>query len=315
MTNKAIVHIGVDVSKNYLDLSSFDDGPSRVEHTSAGWRQLIRRIKAIGDPIVTLEASGGYERPLLNALSAAEISAALVNPKQVRYFIRSQGINAKNDQIDAHMLAEFAQVRHDGGKLFLAGPCEGPRWELRELLGRRLQLKATLLQEKSRLDPLPGTFIAKDIREHIRQLEKRLAKIEAAIKEWCESHPEFAPLRKRLGSIKGFGRISVLGLIAFMPELGQISDKRAGALVGVAPFVRQSGKGELHASVAGGRHALRKTLYMAALCASWSNPILKAFYQRLLRAGKPKKVALIAVLRKLVALANRVAADPSFMPS
>lgn len=315
-TQTAIVHIGVDVSKKHLDLSPFDKGPGRIPNNPAGFQQLARRINRLsGSPIVTCEASGGYERALLLALGKARIPASLVNPGHVRHFIRSQGIGAKNDRIDARMLARFAEIRHEAGKLFLVAVDDGDRRELRELLDRRVRLKEMILSESSRLDPAPSRAVVADIRQHLRQLAVHLAKIEKAIDNWCVEHPAFDSFRERLGAVKGFGRISVLTLIAFLPELGKVSHKRAGALVGVAPYERQSGETSLKASIHGGRHRLRRTLYMAAIAASWSNPILKAFYQSLLANGKPKQLALIAVLRKMVVLANRVAADPEFVPA
>jgi len=315
MIPTAIVHIGVDVSKRHLDLSPFDKGLARVPNDRAGIRKLIQRIGALeGSPIVTCEATGGYERALLLALVEAAIQVARVNPGQVRHFIRSQAVGAKNDRIDARMLARFAAVRHAEDQLFVVVADEEERWALRELLTRRTQLKQTILQEKNRLDPAPGKAVAADIRGHIRHLEGRLKKIETAINEWVRAHPGFDSFRTRLGRVNGFGRISLLTLIAFMPELGKVSAKRAAALVGVAPYERQSGDSRQKARIFGGRGEVRNTLYMAAMAASRSNPVLQTFYERLVSSGKPRKLALIAVLRKLVALANKVAEDPDFVP-
>lgn len=315
MKTTAIVHIGVDVSKKHLDLSLFDEGDARIPNDAKGLRNLVDRIgKLSGSVCVTCEATGGYENQLLNALLTAEVPAARLNPSQVRYFIRSQGVGAKNDRIDAHMLARFAKLRHDEGKLFLLSPDEHDRRELRDLLNRRSQLSEAILQERNRLDPAPEKVVAADIRSHIRFLERHLKKIELAIDEWLRSHPSFESFHERLSQVKGLGRVSVLTLIAFMPELGQVSAKRAAALVGVAPYERQSGESQQKARIGGGRSEVRKTLYMAALAAARSNPLLEEFYQRLVSGGKPKKVALIAVMRKLVVLANKVAADPEFTP-
>jgi len=311
-----IVHIGVDVSKKHLDLSPFDKGPRRIPNTPAGRRKLIRRIQALqSETIVTCEASGGYEQALLEDLLDAEIPVARVNPNQVRYFVRSQGVGAKNDRIDAAMLSRFGEFRHGEGRLFLALKSEEGLADLRGLLQRRSQLKAAIRQEKNRLDPSPCKLVASHIRSHIKYLEKSLAKIEGAMKEWEKEHPVYKELRKRLLSVKGIGRITVLTLLAFMPELGKVSDRRLSALVGVAPYDRQSGDSQMQSKIAGGRVEVRRVMYMAALAAGRSNPILRAFKERLVAQGKAKKLVLIAILRKLVVLANKIAANPDFKPA
>jgi len=316
MTSTSIVHIGVDVSKKHLDLSPFDNGPARISNDRTGFHNLVQRLAVLDAvPFLTCEATGGYERALLHALVEADVLAARVNPGQVRHFIRSQAVGAKNDRIDARMLARFAEIRHNEGKLFAVVGGEEERWTLRELLSRRTQLKGMILQEKNRLDPAPGKAVTADIKVHIKHLEGRLKKLESAIDEWVRSHEALDSLRVRLCQVKGFGRISALTLIAFMPELGKVSAKRAAALAGVAPYERQSGDSQKKARIYGGRSEVRGTLYMASMAAARSNPILHDFYNRLVSSGKPKKLALIAVVRKLITLANRVAADPDFVPA
>ena len=316
MNTTATVHIGVDVSKKHLDISPFDSGPSRVPNSPVRFGGLIERIRGLeAAPVVACEASGGYERALVGALLEAGVPVALVNPGQVRHFIRSQGVGAKNDRIDARMLARFAEIRDGEGRLFLAAADEAGRGELRELLRRRTQIKEMLQQEKNRLDPAPGEAVAADLRLHIKHLEKRLGAIEGALAKWTRTHPDFDSLRGRLEGVKGLGAISVLSLIAFLPELGEVSGKRIAALVGVGPYERQSGDTRQPAHIAGGRPELRRVLYMAALAAARFNPVLREFHGRLVQAGKPKKVALVAVIRKLAELANKVAADPGFEPA
>ena len=314
MTTLATVHIGVDVSKKYLDLSPFDDAPERLSNDAAGIRKFIRRIRVLDqEVIVAFEATGGYEKALLFELLKQDIPAARVNAGQVRHFVQSLGVTAKTDQIDAGMIAKFSEFRHGQGRLFLAEVDEQQRQDLKDLLNRRGQLKAMIIQENSRLDPAPGKVAAADIRALVKQLERHLEKIEQAIDEWIKEHPEFDSLRKRLEVVKGFGRISILTLIAYMPELGAVSDKRASALVGVSPCNQQSGD-TCYAHIKGGRPEIRRTLYMAALAAARWNPILHEFYARLVSAGKPRKLALIAVARKMVVLANKVAKNPEFVP-
>lgn len=315
MTQPAIVHIGVDVSKKHLDLSPFDKGPRRITNDAAGLRKLIRRLrKTDAEPTVACEASGGYEKPLVAALLKAEIKIARVHSTQVRHYARSQGVRAKNDNIDAAMIAEFAEHRDRKGRLFLAIPDEGERDELRELLERRTQLKKMIRQEKNRLDPLPGKTVARHIRLHIKQLEKQLADIEVAIKQWESDDPDKDKVRERMSSVKGLGRISVLTLTAFMPELGKVPDRHLASLVGVVPHACQSGESSQPSRISGGRAAVRNVLYMAAVTAIRCNPILKAFHDQLVARGKPRKYAIIAVIRKLAVLANKIAADPGFEP-
>jgi len=316
MPQTATVHIGVDVSKHHLDLSTFDRKPRRICNDRTAIRGLVRRVKALGgETIVTCEATGGYEALLILELSAAGIPVSRVNPLQVKAFIRSQGVSAKTDPIDAEMIARFAEVREQGGRLFIVDASEAPRADLRALLTRRAQLKEMILQEANRLDPVPARAVAADIRGLLRQLKTRLRRVEAALLAWLEENAEFRELHRRMDEVKGLGLLSILALIAFVPELGKVSDRRAAALLGLAPYNRDSGASSRRMHIHGGRTYPRRILYMAALSAARSNPILKAFYKKLRGEGKPAKVALIAVARKLVVLANKIAANPQFKVS
>lgn len=310
--NKYEVYIGVDVSKETLELSCFDKKPRTVPNTTAGIRRLIKRIEPLDGPVlVCCEATGGYEKLLATALLTAGIPIAVVNAKRARDFGKSKGILAKTDPIDAELLASFARV-HQPRTLGVR-----PAWLpiLQAFLGRREEILAMIKQEKSRLDPLPDKSVAKLIRKHIKQMELQLHEIEQQIETLCSESAELKHSVKRITQVKGMGELSALALLGFVPELGSISDKQASALVGVAPFNRDSGKFRGQRHTTGGRQKVRRILYMAALSAKRYNPILREFYNSLIARGKPFKVAIVAVMRKLVCLANQIMTDAAFQPA
>lgn len=303
------VHIGIDVSKDVLDISPCHGVPLQCSNSQRGIRSLIKKIqKQTFRPVVCCEASGGYERLLVRQLADAGIHVARVNAKQVRDFARSQGILAKTESIDAHVLARFSEVNKP--RPFV--PSTAWRDALGVLLSRRAELIDLRTQEKNRLSLAPAPIAANSIRSLIKHLDKLMAKVEEQIEQLLEDHRELRETCDRLLKIKGVGQLSALNLIAFLPELGALSDNEAAALVGVAPFNHDSGKMRGRRSIRGGRSNVRTAMYMAATSASQHNVILRRFYQRMREKGKPHKVAITAVIRKLVCLANRLMADPSF---
>jgi len=313
MNTQSTIHIGVDVSKLFLDLSDFDNGEARIPNTPKGIGKLIKRIRAMDDEvIVTCEATGGYERLLVEELCVAKIPTSRVNPAQVRYYAKSQGILAKTDSIDAWIISLFARSRFNTKSLYISSAGEPALEELRGLLQLRQTLRNDILANKNRLDPMPVKCVAKFLRGTIKHLEEQLKKVEAALDNWLEQQAEYKADFERLFQVKGFGRISILSLFAYIPELGNVSDKRASALIGAAPYVKQSGSQKGSIGISGGRRHVRNVIYMAALSATRFNPILSEFYERLLANGKPRKVARIAVVRKMVVLANRILANPDF---
>lgn len=310
--NKYEVYIGVDVSKEMLELSCFDNKTRAVPNTNVGIQRLIKRIERLGEPVlVCCEATGGYEKLLASALLAAGIAIAVVNAKRARDFGKSKGILAKTDPIDAELLASFARV-HQPRTLEVR---EDWQPSLQALLGRREDILAMIKQEKSRLDPLPDASVAKLIRKHIKQMELQLREIEKQVDTLCSESAELQASVERITQVKGMGKLSALALLGFVPELGSISDKQASALVGLAPFNRDSGKFRGQRHTTGGRQKVRRILYMAAVSAKSSNPILREFYNSLIARGKPFKVAIVAVMRKLVCLANQIMADATFQPA
>lgn len=312
MSTEAVHYIGVDVAKLTLEISPFDRGHVSLPNTRAGIRALLRRSKRINvQPIVCCEATGGYEKLLVNLALAEPVPVVLVNPKQVRDYARSRGIMAKTDRIDARVIAEFAQQNQP--------PCLKPKaaWTdaLQDLVQRRECLVAQALQERNRLDPKPGAEILSSIRRHLKYLQNEITRIETKIEMLISQHPELKSASERLQQVKAIGPVTALTLLASIPELGTLNDKQVTALVGLAPFNHDSGNHCGRRSIRGGRSQTRRALYMAAVTARTHNPILRTFYKRLTDKGKPPKVALTAVMRKLITLANRIMADPQFTPA
>ena len=310
--NQTHIKIGIDVSKASLEISSFDKGKSSVPNSRIGIRRLFDRMKKLQQPVVICcEATGGYEQLLVELCHEQDIPISVVNGKCVRHFALSKNILAKTDALDAAVLKMFAE---DNELRLTPKPTAWMR-HLEALLNRRADLNDMITQENNRLENLRDPAISKMIRAHIRSMETQEKRILKEIRELVRSQKELRDFCAKMMSVKGIGLIAATSLFAYLPELGRITDGEAAALAGLAPWCQQSGtwKGERH--ISGGRSKIRKTLYMPAISASCSNPILKAYYQGMIQRGKPAKVALTAVMRKLVCLANRIATDPEFMPA
>lgn len=310
--NQKTVHVGIDVSKAILDVDPFDKKPSRVKNTSSGISNLIRRIKAHpGRIIVCCEASGGYEKLLCAMLPASGIELACVNARRVRSFAESRGILAKTDAIDARVLSAFSESNKP--RIIASVPI----WqeEMKALLVRREELIAIRKAEKSRLDPMPHPVVADMVKEHIQMLSCCIRDIENALRKLVKKHGDLAAKVKRLTAVHSFGLIAATSLLAYIPELGSVTDNQAAALAGLAPYNRDSGTKKGKRVVHGGRSRIRRALYMPAVGASHRNHVFKEVYERLESKGKPGKVALTAVMRKMVVLANRLMADPTFQIS
>jgi transposase len=306
------IQVGIDVSKATLELSSFDRGKTTVPNTAAGLRSLIARLQKLSESVrVCCEATGGYERLLVDTCHAADIPISVVNARQVRDFAKSKGILAKTDAIDARVIADYALQNNPR----LTQKCEPWRKSLKALHIRREEVKNFMVQERNRLAMINDPLIAKCIRQHLSHLEKQLKTLDKQIQHIAETEPACRDQCEKLMQVKGFGLIVATGFLAFLPEIGRVTDNQLVALAGLAPFCQDSGtwKGQRH--VSGGRERIRNTLYMPAITTSMHNPILKEFYQGLIQRGKPSKIALTAVMRKMVCLANRIIADPSFVPA
>jgi transposase len=311
LTTTAAVRLfaGVDVSKDRLDVCLRWSEPEGCEqeafvvaYDDGGIDALVSRLLEGPTVLVVLEASGGFERTVVGALAAAELSVVVVNPRQVRDFARATGTLAKTDRIDASILAHFAEAVRPAPKPL-------PDREIRALqamVARRRQLLGMLAAENNRLSSAAKP-VARRIKAHIRWLEKELSRAERDLEAaMIESSTVLGENEELLRSVPGVGPVLARTLLAGVPELGTLTHKRLAALVGVAPLNRDSGTLRGHRSVWGGRADVRAALYMGALVAARRNPVVRKFYERLLAAGKPKKVALVACMRKLLSILNAV---------
>jgi len=294
--------IGLDVAKAVLDGVVRPTGEVvQFANDAAGHAALIAWATPLAPTALVLEATGGYERAAVLALAAAGLPVVVVNPRQVRDFARSTGQLAKTDRLDAAMLALFAE-RVQPAQRPLTDEATA---ELAELITRRQQLLAMLTMEKNRL-PQVRTRVRRDVQAHITWLERRVAETDDDLRQAIEASPVWRVQEQLLQSVPGIGPVVSRTLLALLPELGQLNRKEIAALVGVAPLARDSGTWRGRRVIWGGRAAVRRVLYMAALVASRRNPVLKALYTRLVAAGKAKKVALVACMRKLLTILNAI---------
>ena len=305
-----IKQAGVDVAKDTLVVDLAGHTPS-FPNTPDGCRALVNAARKAGVVRLICEATGGYERALLAACTALVMRVALVQPLRVRHHAKAGGHLVKTDPADAVLLTDFGH-KHTPRDWVAPAP---QRQLLRELAGRRRQISDEIAKEKTRLKmanpdcaPVVKNFgvVIRFFERQIAALEKQMRAIVAADAEWTE-------LIARLSEPAGIGWQTAATVFALMPELGKIGDAQAGALAGLVPHANQSGTHDKPRHIGGGREEVRRALYMAALSASRCNPVLKTFYDRLRASGKPHKVAHIAVMRKLICLMNRIAADPKFV--
>jgi transposase len=296
------VYAGIDVSKARLDAFVRPMGDSfSVPNHNVGIDALVSRLQEIRPALVVLEATGGFERPVAAALGASGLAVAVVNPRQARDFARATGRLAKTDRIDAEVLARFAEAVRPAAK---ALPDEEAH-EFAAILARRRQIVEMLTAEKNRLGTATK-HVRKRIEAHVRWLEKELARTDDDLDEAVKESPTWRENEALLRSVPGVGPVLARTLMAELPELGVLAHRRLAALVGVAPLNRDSGTLRGRRAVWGGRSEVRAALYMGALVAARRNPLVREFYERLLAAGKPKKVALVACMHKLLLILNAV---------
>ena len=297
--------VGVDVAKQKLDVAVLPDGRQQaLTNDEAGIRQLVRRLRRRAAPLVVVEATGGYEYALVLALSEAGLPCAVANPRQVRDFARGLGLLEKTDKLDAGVLARFAEVVQPQPRP-LASPALR---EVEALVQRRRQLVNMLTAEQNRLQTA-AKAMRSDIQRHIAWLRLDLKKLNQALRREIKSNPTWAGTERILRSVKGVGPVTSSTLVTDLPELGCLSSRKISKLVGAAPLAHDSGLFKGKRAIRGGRKTVRSALYMAALVASRHNPVLRTCYQRLLAAGKLKKVALVACMRKLLVILNAMVRD------
>ncbi len=295
-----LVYVGVDIAKAYLD-AAMGNEKSRFSNDAPGHRQLINWIKQMPAKVqVICEPSGGYERALVRALVGAQLKISLVPANRVRQFARAKGILAKTDRIDAKLLCAFGEAMQPG--TISASQLE--QQHLRELESQRRHLTHLLVMEHNRAARMSDLCVCKMNRRLITQIKKQIEQLDLLIKGHIDQSHELSAKAAKLTAISGVGARTAALLLAQLPELGELNRREIAALVGVAPFNRDSGRMRGKRAIYGGRKPVRHGLYMAALVAAHHNPILRNFYLRLRAAGKPAKLALTATMRKLLIVLN-----------
>ncbi len=301
-----MITVGIDVSKDRLDVAVRPSGEAfGVERNAAGLDRLIARLQELSPQIVALEATAGFETVAAAALASAGLPVVVVNPAQVRAFAKALGQRAKTDPIDAAVIAHFVEATKPEVRPL---PDEATRL-LADLVARRRQIIEMIGAERQREQRVTIRRLRKSIARVISTLEQELSSLDVDIDDAVRGSPAWREKEDLLASVPGVGTIIARTLIADLPELGRLSRKQIAALAGLAPFTRQSGQWRGRSFIGGGRTSVRTVLFMGAMVAKRHNPILKAFFDRLLAAGKPKKVALIAVARKLLTILNAMVRD------
>lgn len=302
----AMIHVGIDVSKDRLDVHVLPDGLAfAVARDGAGLADLAGRLVPLSPHLVAIEATGGFESVAAAALAGAGLPVVVVNPAQVRHYAQALGRRAKTDPIDAAMIARFVEATQPEVRPL---PDAATRL-LADLVARRRQIIAMIVAEKNRQRRTSVPRIVKSIARLIQALEKGLAEIDTEIDTGVRGSPLWREKEDLLASVPGVGAITARTLIAELPELGSLDGKRIASLAGLAPYTRQSGRWVGKAMIGGGRKSVRSALFLAALTACRHNPVLKAFRDRLVAAGRPKMVAVIAAARKLLTILNAMIRD------
>jgi transposase len=297
----AELFVGIDVSKHELEACALPGGSRWQSAQEAGEIDgLVAELVQVQPTLVVLEATGGLEMPVAVALAAAGVPVAVVNPRQVRDFAKATGTLAKTDRIDATILARFAQAIRPAVRPLPDAQTQ----ELQALTARRRQLIEMITAEKNRIQISRSSAIRSGIKAHLKWLQAQVRTVDQDLDQAVKSSPIWRVKDELLQSVPGVGPVLVRTLLTELPELGMLNRKKIAALVGVAPLNRDSGTWRGQRKIWGGRAQVRAVLYMNALVASRHNPVIRAYYQRLLSHGKPKKVALTACMRKLLTILN-----------
>lgn len=297
---------GVDVSKTHLDLAQWGKKEGqRYENDATGIAALVEMFLAeTAVTLIVVEASGGFEQTMVTQLAAASLPIVVVNPTRVRNFARAKGQLAKTDQIDARLIADFAQTICPEVR-----PLNSDDQQLiKALVTRRRQLIDMQTAEKNRRSSINPELLPR-LEKHLAWLAAELAEIEQELNDWIDKNSRWRDTRERLESVPGVGEVTSFTLLAELPELGTLSRQKIAALAGLAPFNRDSGRFRGRRHIFGGRADVRSVLYMAALSGIRFNPVLKAFYERLIAKGKIFKVAITACMRKLLTILNAIVRD------
>ena len=298
-------NVGIDVSKYWLDIVVIPSGETwRTENIAEEIDVLVKKLEKIKPERIIIEATGGYERLVVSKLYVAKQPVCRVNPKRVRYFARSLGQLAKTDKLDAKVLARFGELV----KPALTQLPSDQEELLSALLARREQLTAMRVAEGNRMDTAPAR-VRPSLNEHLTWLKNQIKQLDKEIDDFIDQDPDLKEKDEFLQEVQGIGKKTSAKLIADVPELGHCDRKQIAALIGTAPYNHDSGYKKGQRSISGGRPDVRRILYMATLAATRHNPVIQVFYQRLLKAGKKKKVAIVACMRKLLTILNAILRD------
>jgi transposase len=298
--------VGIDVAKDRLDVAIRPAGePFKVARDSQGLRDLIARLEPLAPALIALEATGGYETVVAASLAAAGLPVVVVNPAQVRAFAQALGKRAKTDPLDAGVIAHFAEATKPAVRALPDAQTQC----LADLVARRSQIIAMMVAERQRLKRLTERRIRRSIERLLGALQKELSELDSEIDDAVRGSPAWREKENLLASVPGVGKVIARTLIAELPELGTLDRRQIAALAGLAPWTRQSGQWKGKSFIGGGRARVREALFMGAMVAAQHNPVLKAFRDRLVAAGKPKMVALIATTRKLLTVLNAIVRD------
>lgn len=301
-----MVWVGIDVSKNRLDVHVLPDRTAfAVARDGKGLAELVERLRPLGASLVGVEATGGFETVVAAALAGAGLPLVVVNPAQVRHYALAVGRRAKSDPIDAAMIARFVEATRPAVRAM----ADEATQLLADLVARRRQVIEMIVAERNRERRTAVERIRKSIARLIVALERELAAIDAEIDTGVRGSPVWREKEDLLASVPGVGAITARSLIAELPELGTLTNKQIASLAGLAPYTRQSGQWTGKSMIGGGRKTVRSAVFLAGLVAGRHNPVLRAFRQRLIDAGKPKMVAAIAVARKLLTILNAILRD------
>ena len=293
--------LGIDVSKHQLDIHLQPDNTTwQVPNDAEGVGRLTAQVVQLRPARIVVESTGGYERPVLYGMLAAQLPVAMVNPRPVRDFARAMGLLAKTDRIDAKVLALFA--RHVPTRLTVA-PSQHQQ-ALKQLVARRRQLVEQVVTQRGQLEHVELPVVRESIQRTITHLQTETAAIESMIQQLIDQDKPLKQREAKLRSVEGVGPTTARVLVTELPELGRIGRRQIAALVGVAPYNDDSGQHRGRRRVRGGRATVRRALYMATLVATRHNPVIREYYQHLQQQGKAKKVALVACMRKLLIRLN-----------
>jgi len=300
------IFVGIDVAKDWLDLWLAPSNRfERIANGSAGWVQLVTLLEPLGaGVVVAFEATGGYEDGLRRTLLAAGFDVRRLNPLRVRLYARSLGRNAKNDRIDARIIARYAEVADTTPEIL-----DPARERLAELVSHRRRLVEERVAVGNQTAVLGSALLKAQNGKRLALIEQQVDQTDELIADAIGAAPDLCAKRALLMTLKGVKQVTATTLVALLPELGRITRKAIAALVGVAPFDRDSGRFSGTRSIAGGRAAVRTALYMAARAAALSKSTLGSFYKRLITAGKPPKVATVALMRKMLTTLNAILRD------